>query len=112
VDYHPDQRVVNSKSLGEMLLNMPGYHAGQQHRIKRLVAAADVTIAEPVNEITAAQAQRSGVVQDKSAYRVFVFAEARLECWQTHWASIRFCPGRGHIGARSGALVVVQAATS
>src|SRR5438132_13022031 len=36
-DHRFDQRVVDFKSLGEMVRNMRGQHAGQQHCAKRLV---------------------------------------------------------------------------
>jgi hypothetical protein len=42
------------------------------------VTAANISIAEPVDEFAAAHSYRSGAIQDESAYRVFVFAEARL----------------------------------
>jgi len=54
VDYRPDQRVVHFKGLGEMVRNMWSQHAGQQHCAERLVAAANVAIAEPVDKISAA----------------------------------------------------------
>jgi hypothetical protein len=72
-----------------MLCHMRGHQAPQQHRAECLVAAADITIAEPPNEITAADAQRSGAVQDEAAYRIFVFSDVRLNRCRTHWPSIR-----------------------
>jgi hypothetical protein len=78
--YGPDQGVVSFKSLGEMLRNMVGHRASQQQRAERLVAAPDVTIVEPPNEVAAAHAKRSGALQDESAYGVSVLTEARLEC--------------------------------
>jgi hypothetical protein len=59
---------------------MRGQHAGQQHCAERLMAAADITITKPVNEIIAAPAEHSGAVQNESAYRVVVFSKARLNC--------------------------------
>jgi len=36
------QRVVNFKSLGKMIRDMRGYHAGQQRRAERPVTAANI----------------------------------------------------------------------
>ena len=41
------------------------------------------------HEIAAAQAQRSGAMQDKPPYWVFFFCEIRLNRCRTHWPSIR-----------------------
>jgi hypothetical protein len=40
-----------------------------------------------VNEIGAAHAERSGALQNESAYRVLVFSENRLNRRRTHWPS-------------------------
>ena len=46
-----------------MVRHVRGHRARPQHRTERLLAAADVTITESVNEIAAAHAKRSGAVQ-------------------------------------------------
>jgi hypothetical protein len=112
VNYGPDQGGVGFKSIGEMIRHVRGNQAPQQQCAEHLVTAANISIAEPVDEFAAAHSYRSGAIQDESAYRVFVFAEARLNYCRTHCEPPSGgCPGRG-LAARSGALVVVEAATS
>jgi hypothetical protein len=43
------------------------------------VAAADLTIAEPPNEIAAGHAKRSDALQNESAYRYFCLLRTPLE---------------------------------
>jgi hypothetical protein len=51
-----------------MVRDLRGHRAAHQPRGERLVAAADVTITEPLNEIAAAHAKRSGAFQNESSY--------------------------------------------
>jgi hypothetical protein len=69
-------------------LRLLGCASSQQRRIERLVTAANISIAEPPNEIAAAHAKRSGALQNESAYGVFVFSEAHLNRRRTHWADL------------------------
>jgi hypothetical protein len=75
------QRVVNFKSLGKMIRDMRGYHAGQQRRAERPVTAANIEIVESADQITATDPQRPCALQNEPSNRVFVFTDARPECW-------------------------------
>jgi hypothetical protein len=87
IDYGPDQGIAGFERISEIIRQLRGYHAGQHCRTQCLVAAVVVTITKSVNEILAAQAQRSGAVQSESAYRVTVFSDARLNRCRTHLAA-------------------------
>src|ERR1700736_2725565 len=78
IDHRTNQGVVGFKGTSEMVRHMRGYHAGQHCRTQCLVAAVVVTITKPVNEIIAAQAQRSSAMQDEPPDRIFVSPAVRL----------------------------------
>ena len=109
VDYRFDQHVVNFKGIGETVRNMRVRHPGQQHCAERLVAVANISIAEPVDKITATDAKRSGALQNEPSDRVSVLTEARLDVGEPMWPPSGFVPDGATLTARSGALVVVKA---
>jgi hypothetical protein len=83
-DYAPDQGIVSFKAWARRRAICGTTKPVSSAALSASWAAADVTIAEPPNEISAAHAKRSRALQDESAYWVMVFSKLRLNRRRTH----------------------------
>lgn len=78
-----------------MFRNMRARHSGQQHFTERLVAAASISIAEPVDKITATDASAR---EPSTMNRPIGYLSSPKRRWKVDepmWPPSGCCPGRG-----------------